>query len=71
MAAQERLAAMKTANEPAMRMLAGKIAHLKVRCGLPAARFKRLIPVTREICNGRYLRFSRGLLSAGVDLLGP
>jgi glycosyltransferase involved in cell wall biosynthesis len=44
------------------------IGHYDARLNLPAARFKRLKPVIRELMTGRYNRYSRGIASALKDL---
>ncbi|GIU82285.1 MAG: glycosyltransferase family 2 protein [Acidobacteria bacterium] len=44
-----------------------RIEHLRARKNLPKARFRRLIPIWRELLTGRYHRFSRGFLSAAKD----
>jgi hypothetical protein len=43
--------------------------HLETRAGLPAARWRRLVPVLSGLVRGRYQQFDRGLPSAGLDLL--
>ncbi|MEO6969118.1 MAG: glycosyltransferase family 2 protein [Rhodanobacteraceae bacterium] len=48
----------------------GKLAHLELRLGLPAARTRRLWPVLRETLTGRYARYSMGLRAVAYDLLG-
>lgn len=48
----------------------GKLAHLGYRIGLPVARPRRLRPVLREACAGRYARYSMGLRAVAYDLLG-
>jgi glycosyltransferase involved in cell wall biosynthesis len=50
-------------------MLSQAIAHLDVRSRLPDGRAGRILPVLREIANGRYRRMSTGFASACRDLL--
>lgn len=49
--------------------LSEKIAHLKVRAGLPHARWRRLTPILSEITSGRYSRYARNWGSIAIDLL--
>lgn len=48
-----------------------KIAHQSARARLPAARWRRVAPVAREVASGRYARFSRGTLDIIRDLVQP
>jgi hypothetical protein len=48
-----------------------KLAHQRVRAGLPAARVRRIAAVLREARTGRYGRFSRGSADVLRDLLQP
>jgi glycosyltransferase involved in cell wall biosynthesis len=50
----------------ALRLLDRKVEHLQFRYGLPR---HRVVPVLGELLRGRYHRYSRGLESAGYDLL--
>lgn len=43
--------------------------HYKARQNLPTRRHQRIFPVWREFINGRYRRYSKGLLSVANDLL--
>ncbi len=43
------------------------ILHLENRLKLPNERVHRIVPIFQELLNGRYSKFSRGLLSAGKD----
>lgn len=61
------LAARLAATAPAG--LAEKIAHLEARAGLPAARWRRLPEVMREVASGRYARHARNWGSVALDLL--
>ncbi len=45
------------------------IEHYKTRAGLPETKFKRLIPIVREVGAGRYHKFSGGFTSAALDLV--
>ena len=44
--------------------------HLNARLNLPGSRLRRLPIVLREIVTGGYARYSSGLRSAAIDLLG-
>lgn len=46
-----------------------KLAHERLRAGLPAARFARLLPVLREMRAGGYSQFGYGMQGAVRDLL--
>ena len=46
-----------------------KLAHERLRAGLPAERFARVLPVLREMCAGGYSRFGYGMQGAVRDLL--
>lgn len=46
------------------------IEHFKVRAALPDTRIGRIRVIAREIGSGRYRKYSRGLISAAVDLFG-
>lgn len=50
-------------------VLSEKIAHLKVRSGLPNTRWRRLTPILSEIALGRYSRYARNWGSIAIDLL--
>lgn len=50
----------------ALPVLDRKVAHLQFRYGLPR---HRVVAVLAELARGRYHRYSRGLESAGYDLL--
>jgi len=50
-------------------ILKAKIEHAEARASMPKNRLLRLRPVLSELFNGRYARFSRGILSAGLDLI--
>ncbi|WP_422088381.1 glycosyltransferase family 2 protein [Variovorax sp.] len=45
-----------------------KVAHQRVRAGLPAARALRLLPILVEATNGRYARFGRGVHAIVQDV---
>lgn len=64
----ERLAshAQGTEHQRAVDLLTRKVTHLKFRYGLP---HHRIYPILNELVHGRYHRYSRGLESAGFDLL--
>ena len=49
----------------------GKLQHERVRRGLPAVPFLRIVPVLREVANGGYRRFSRGRGDILRDLVQP
>lgn len=49
--------------------LAEKIVHLETRSRLPAARWRRLPGILRELVAGRYARYARNWGSAAIDLL--
>lgn len=49
--------------------LAGKLDHLAARSLLPAARWRRLPGVLRELVAGRYARYARNWGSVALDLL--
>ena len=53
----------------ALGLLDGMIDHLERRAAMPVRRWKRVVPVAREIGSGRYRRHSSGLSSALADLL--
>lgn len=46
-------------------------SHAAIRASLDAARVKRVMPIARELLNGRYFDYSRGWVSVVRDLLGP
>ena len=50
-------------------ILSHKIAHLKIRAGLPQARWRRLAPILREVASDRYSRYARNWGSVAIDLL--
>jgi hypothetical protein len=52
----------------ALAELSEKIAHLETRSNLPAARWRRLPDVVRELASGRYTRYARNWGSAAIDL---
>jgi glycosyltransferase involved in cell wall biosynthesis len=55
-----------TVDSHALEILEHKVRHLEFRYGLSG---HRTIPVIAELVRGRYHRYSRGLESAGYDLL--
>lgn len=52
-----------------LRALSRKIAHHQVRSSLQDSRISRVVPVSRELVTGHYNHYSRGLRSAGFDLV--
>jgi len=48
-----------------------KLAHHRVRAGLPKARWLRVAPVLRELATGRYKLYARGFADALRDVLQP
>jgi hypothetical protein len=52
-------------------LLAGRLRHLEARDALAPGVVRRCAAVGVELGSGRYHRHSRGLASAGKDLLGP
>lgn len=46
-----------------------KYRHVSVRAALPASRLRRVPLVLRELLDGNYRQFGRGVLSAGIDLV--
>lgn len=64
-----RIARQRGVDSQATARLNAKIRHLEVRHGLPGDRHRRLQPVLTEFARGRYHRYSRGLRSAGFDLV--
>jgi glycosyltransferase involved in cell wall biosynthesis len=52
------------------RDLSSKIKHLETRSSLSPGAFKRLTQIGREASTGRYHRFSSGLLSMILDVIG-
>jgi hypothetical protein len=64
----ERLAII-PATTSARLALSEKIAHMESRAALPAARWRRLPGVLREIAAGRYARHARNWGSVAIDLL--
>lgn len=53
----------------AMRMLAGRIAHLEARANLPRRRLWRVPAVVKELLSLRYRQHSNGMASAVKDLV--
>lgn len=49
------------------RILSESATHIDARLALPADRWRRLVPVIRELASGRYHRASQGVLSAAKD----
>jgi glycosyltransferase involved in cell wall biosynthesis len=49
--------------------LDSKVSHLERRASLPHQRWRRLVPVARELLDGHYHRLARGIFSAARDLL--
>lgn len=49
--------------------LNARIKHLQTRTDLPPSRVGRLRPIMGELLSGRYLRFSRGSISAAKDFI--
>jgi hypothetical protein len=47
----------------------GKIRHMSTRAAIPAARWKRLPSILREVINGDYFRYSEGYKSIAKDLV--
>jgi len=62
-------ARLETSSADVRTALAEKIGHLEVRAGLPAARWRRLPGVLREVAAGRYARYARNWGSIALDLL--
>jgi glycosyltransferase involved in cell wall biosynthesis len=56
------------ATAAAQAALAEKLAHLEARAALPAARWRRLPGVLRELTSGRYARHARNWGSVAIDL---
>lgn len=50
-------------------VLEQKLTHLKARASLPAARWRRVPGIWRELMSGRYGRYARNWGSAAIDLL--
>ncbi len=48
-----------------------KLAHHEMRATIPGPRWKRIVPVMREMMTGRYFRYSRGFADAVRDLVQP
>ena len=48
-----------------------KVAHQRARAALASARYRRLLPVLREVRTGRYALFSRGNADVVRDLFQP
>jgi len=65
----QRLGALGVARPAQTAALQDAIAHLHVRTTLPAARPRRMRPITAEVLSGRYARHSRGLSTALRDLI--
>lgn len=51
--------------------LTDKLGHLRFRQELAGPRFRRILPVIREVGTGRYSRYSRGAADVLRDLLQP
>lgn len=58
-----------SASKQALSLIRDKITHLQARAAMPAHKLRRVAPVLREVFNGRYYLYSRGLFSAAKDLL--
>jgi glycosyltransferase involved in cell wall biosynthesis len=72
MALSERLDRLGDAVPVAFRDLAArKVAHHRLRAGLPAARLARVAPILRELRRGGYSLFGRGWADAARDLIQP
>lgn len=54
---------------PVVAAAAAKVQHHATRAALPSARWRRLLPVAREVATGRYRRFGRGWRGALNDLV--
>ena len=68
--ARDRLSGLSSVPEGNLRILSEKIRHLKHRTSMRhTGRPHRILPVLRELASGRYCRFSKGILSAGLDLV--
>ena len=67
-ALEERLSSLPGATA-ALPSLSEKITHLETRASLPAARWRRLPGVWRELTAGRYIRYARNWGSIAIDLL--
>lgn len=65
---RERLLALKPESDKWEDALGEKIKHVTARSSLSPCRAFRIAPVARELITGRYFRFSKGILSAGLDL---
>ena len=51
-----------------LELLAAMVGHLEGRAALPARRWRRVVPVARELVTGRYGEWSSGVSSALADL---
>jgi len=68
--AHARLSGLSSVPERNLRILSEKICHVKHRTSLRhVSRPRRVWPVLRELASGGYGRFSKGILSAGLDLV--
>jgi len=54
---------------PMIALIERKHRHVSARATLPASRLRRMPTVLRELLNGNYQHFGRGVLSAGIDLV--
>jgi glycosyltransferase involved in cell wall biosynthesis len=69
--AAERLrsASIPLADSRALDRIQEAMGHMQTRADLPAARWRRILPVTREVLAGRYRRYSDGTIRVFQDLL--
>ena len=66
----ERLSSSEPVAQERLQLIEDKAKHLCVRANLPVCRLKRVTPVFRELITLRYMRYSRGMLSCLLDMVG-
>jgi glycosyltransferase involved in cell wall biosynthesis len=69
--ARDRLEAAGVLDQATLADVDAVIAHQHLRCEMAGTRRSRLAPIGRELLQGNYREYSRGLSSAFIDLLGP
>lgn len=69
--ARDRLVATGIVDRAALADIDSVIAHQHLRCEMAGTRRSRLVPIARELLQGNYREYSRGLSSAVIDLIAP
>lgn len=70
-AARDRLATAGAVDQATLAEIDAVIAHQELRCSMGGPRRQRALRIGRELLQGNYREYSRGMSSAIIDLLGP